>query len=349
MKRKSLNVKQVAKKELLSHIKDKKINKIYKEFESFLNQTKSDSFLVSVSGGADSLALSYLAKCYGILNKKKISFVHFNHNLRKNSLEEAKKVKKVLKTYKMNCQIFNWKKKGSKNLMSSARNFRYDMINKVLKTKKINCVLIGHHEDDFYENFFIRLFRGSGLKGLISFANMSISNDKGYNILRPLLNQSKKNLIHISNKVFNYYINDPTNFDNNFLRSRVRKQIQVFKKEGLNLKKFRQTMDNLASANSSIDAFVDQNFNSNCKFFDKNKRCIVNSRFFSQPQEISMRSMSLILQKIGRKSYPVRGKSLNNLLTNLFKKNFKKATLSGCVIEKVENSVIINPEIVKIS
>ena len=68
--KKSLNVKQVAKKELLSHIKDKKINKIYKELESFLNQTKSDGFLVSVSGGADSLALTYLAKCYGILNKK---------------------------------------------------------------------------------------------------------------------------------------------------------------------------------------------------------------------------------------------------------------------------------------
>ena len=121
--------------------------------------------------------------------------------------------------------------------MSSARNFRYNMINKILKTKKINSVLIGHHEDDFYENFFIRLFRGSGLKGLISFANMSILNDKGFNILRPLLNQSKKNLIHVSNKVFNYYINDPTNSDNNFLRSRVRKQIQIFKKRRIGFEK----------------------------------------------------------------------------------------------------------------
>ena len=77
------------------------------------------------------------------------------------------------------------------------------------------------------------------------------------------------------------------------------------------MKKFRQTLNNLASANSSIDVFVNQNLNSNCKFFDMGKRCIVNSRFFSQPQEISMRSMSLILQKIGRKSYPARwGKAL---------------------------------------
>ena len=42
------------------------------------------------------------------------------------------------------------------------------------------------------------------------------------------------------------------------------------------------------------------------------------------------------------------GKSLSNLLTNLSKK-FQKATLSGCVIKKVENSLVIHPEITKIS
>ena len=32
----------------------------------------------------------------------------------------------------------------------------------------INNILIGHHQDDLFENFFIRILRGSGLKGLIS-------------------------------------------------------------------------------------------------------------------------------------------------------------------------------------
>ena len=29
--------------------------------------------------------------------------------------------------------------------------------------------MLGHHQEDFFENFFIRLLRGSGLKGLVSF------------------------------------------------------------------------------------------------------------------------------------------------------------------------------------
>ena len=33
---------------------------------------------------------------------------------------------------------------------------------------KINDILLGHHQDDLLENFFIRMLRGSGLKGLVS-------------------------------------------------------------------------------------------------------------------------------------------------------------------------------------
>ena len=29
-------------------------------------------------------------------------------------------------------------------------------------------IILGHHQDDLVENFFIRMLRGSGLKGLIS-------------------------------------------------------------------------------------------------------------------------------------------------------------------------------------
>ena len=52
-----------------SKLKNKKINQIYKKFEKSLNIDKN--FIVAVSGGADSLALAFLAKIYSI---KKCSF-----------------------------------------------------------------------------------------------------------------------------------------------------------------------------------------------------------------------------------------------------------------------------------
>ena len=68
-------------------------------------------------------------------------------------------------------------------------------------------MLLGHHIDDIYENFFIRLLRGSGLKGLISFYSIETKNNKSFKILRPLKQIKKKELAYLSSLVFNFFIN----------------------------------------------------------------------------------------------------------------------------------------------
>ena len=73
------------------------------------------------------------------------------------------------------------------------------MINKAKKLKT-NNILLGHHKDDLIENFFIRILRGSGLNGLVSFDQRT--NRQNINLIRPLLKFSKKNLEHITKKVF---------------------------------------------------------------------------------------------------------------------------------------------------
>ena len=60
MSPKNLNVSKKTHNFLLNKLKDKRILQIYKKFESDL-ATKND-FVVAVSGGPDSLALSFLAK-----------------------------------------------------------------------------------------------------------------------------------------------------------------------------------------------------------------------------------------------------------------------------------------------
>ena len=113
-------------------------------------------------------------------------------------------------------------------------------------------MLIGNHEEDLYENFFIRLFRGSGLKGLSSFGEVN-NNFNGISILRPMIGLSKENLIYISKKVFKFYVSDPYNLDIKFKRSRLRKLIPEFIKEGLDSKKLRLTINNLKSSDLAIN------------------------------------------------------------------------------------------------
>ena len=70
-------------------------------------------------------------------------------------------------------------------------------------------MIIGHHQDDLFENFFIRMTRGSGLKGLTSLERKTTI--EKIDLIRPLLDFEKKNLEFISKYVFNFFIKDPTN------------------------------------------------------------------------------------------------------------------------------------------
>ena len=89
MKRKNLIAKTKIHKNLLKHLNKRNYKNIYSKFEIFLNKNKVNSFVVAVSGGVDSLALVFLAKCYQLKKGSKIFFVHIDHSLRQSSSKEA--------------------------------------------------------------------------------------------------------------------------------------------------------------------------------------------------------------------------------------------------------------------
>ena len=60
---------------LLNKLKDKRTRQIYNKFEKYLNI--NENFAVAVSGGPDSLALSFLAKIYSIKNLLKVKYFTF--------------------------------------------------------------------------------------------------------------------------------------------------------------------------------------------------------------------------------------------------------------------------------
>ena len=71
----------------------------------------------------------------------------------------------------------------------------------------------------------------------------------------------------------------------------------------------------------------------------------MNENFLNQPDEIVFRSFSEIIQKVGKRKSYARGVKVQNLIKYLkFAKNYKKRTLSGCIIQKIENSFIISTE-----
>ena len=131
MKKKSLSAKKKIHNSILRHLNNQKILKIFKEFNSSLKI--NEKFAVAVSGGSDSLSLAFFAKCFSLINELNVKFYIINHNLRKDSMSEAKLVASRLKKFDINCKILNWRgKKPSKNIQAIARNARYYLLSNEL-------------------------------------------------------------------------------------------------------------------------------------------------------------------------------------------------------------------------
>ena len=344
MKKKSLSVKKKKRNNLiLKYLNNKIILKVFNEFKKTIDV--NSSYAVAISGGPDSLALAFFCKCISTIHKTKIKYYLVDHKLRKESTQEAKKVLQILNKQKINCKILTWKgPKPKSNIQSIARNKRYELLKNQCKKNKIPFLLLGHHSDDLYENFLLRILRGSGLKGMVSMDKVSKSNIDNITIIRPLLDIKKSDLKKISKIVFNFFVEDPSNFNENFKRIRIRKLIKTLESEGLDKKKLKLTIKNLKFSNDTIDFYTKNNIDKNSFFFKEKNAIFLNKNFFKQPSEITFRSFGEIIHKISKKYYLPRGKSISLVLSDIQSANFTKATLAGCIIQKISETVVVFPE-----
>jgi len=341
MSPKNLNVSKKTHNFLLNKLKDKRILQIYKKFESDL-ATKND-FVVAVSGGPDSLALSFLAKILEIKKLVKVKYFIVDHKLRRESTSEAIYVKKILKNYLINLEILSWNgAKPKKNIQSIARDKRYELLISRAKKYKIKNILLGHHLDDLFENFFLRILRGSGLNGLISLDKKTKKNE--VNLIRPLINVDKKDLIYISKKIFESYVEDPTNQDDKYKRVKVRNFLRQLGLEGLDRNKFFLTIKNLKIANENVKFYLKKNLDENVTFLQNKKNAILKESFFFQSDEVVFRSLIEMIQTVGKKYYPVRGKKIDKIIKLINLKSSFKVTLGGCIIKKVNGTIILLKE-----
>ena len=340
-----MSLKNLSANRIPNILKNKLLNKrIYNLYKTFEKDFKiNESFIVAVSGGPDSLALAFLTKIYSLKKNLESRYYIVDHKLRRESTYEAKKVNKILNKFNIKSKILTWKgKKPKKNLQSLARQKRYKLLFSECKKLKIKNLILGHHIDDSYENFFIRIVRGSGLRGLVSFGKNTKINE--INLIRPLLEFQKKDLIFISSFVFNFFIKDPSNENDKYLRTKVRNLISELKDVGFDQTKLSLTLKNLKSSNDSIIFYVKNNKKLNSYFNKKKKELILNQDFFNQPYDVVFRSLSESIKLIGEKYNLVRGKKLEKILKKIQENSLSKETLGGCVIKKVNQTVILRKE-----
>ena len=304
-------------------------SKVYLDFKTKLLKLKKKSFLVAVSGGPDSLALVALSKALRYEKKLNFFYALVDHNLRKNSADEAKQVKKLLMKCNLSLNILLNKKKIKQNIQSTARKKRYEMLEKFSIKKKVSTILTAHNLEDQVETFFIRLSRGSGLKGLSAMRPLTKLNNKIF-LFRPLLETKKKDLVKISKVIFGKYVKDPSNQSNKYLRTKIRSLKKPLLKSGINYSQIIRSIKNLASSSSILEKY-NRNIIKDI-INKKNNLIMINfNKFKILDDEIKINVINDSIKLLKKNYYNLRSKKVINLITQLKFKSFKKATLGGCL------------------
>ena len=82
----------------------------------------------------------------------------------------------------------------------------------------------------------------------------------------------------------------------------------------------------------------------NSFYLEKDNKIVLNKKFFQQPHEVIFRSLSESIRQIGKKYYSVRGKKIDKIMCDFEQNQIIRTTLGGCIIEKVNQTVIISKE-----
>lgn len=184
-----------------------------KKFIKTLNS--NDYLLVAVSGGPDSMAL------LNMLYELNLNLIVCNVNYK--TREESDKEEEIVRSYCNDRNILFFGKvvdyysKG--NFEEFARVERYKFFSEIYK--KFNCkyLVVAHHLNDSLETYLLQKRRNSVVK---HYGLDYISKVMDMNVLRPLLDVSKNQIMeYCLNKDIKYSI-DISNYDNKYARNKIR-------------------------------------------------------------------------------------------------------------------------------
>jgi tRNA(Ile)-lysidine synthase len=229
----------------------------------FASFGRAKALLVAVSGGPDSTALLLMAAEWAKRRgKTRIEAATVDHGLRPESADEAKAVAALCARLGVGHRILQWKgAKPTTRLQERAREARYRLLVDHAKAIGADALLTAHHADDQAETVLFRLLRGSGLAGLRGMDHMT--GRDGMTIARPLMGLKKRDLIAFANARGTPFIDDPSNLDPRFARTRLRALLARLDEEGLNAKaldrlarRARETEEALAHLTAEVEAQV---------------------------------------------------------------------------------------------
>ena len=272
-----------------------------------------EKIIVGVSGGPDSVCLFHvLASLRSSLGISLVG-VYVDHGLRPEESEnEQEYVRFIVNDQQeefesVSVDVLGQARERELSIEHAARELRYEALRKLAAEYSAIWIAVGHTADDQAEEILLRLLRGSGRKGLSGMRMRSLD------IVRPLLEIEKKEILsYLSDKKISF-LEDSSNFDSCFLRNRVRHELIPYLEEKFEAgvkKALRKSGESLAEDEELLDELTDIaldqviTLNIQGDEISDNRILVDRKSFVKQPESLQRRIVEKLLWQIGgRASY----------------------------------------------
>ena len=239
------------------------IRKIENNIKKFNLIKKDQNILIGLSGGPDSVMLFHGLRKIQENSNFNLYAAHINHLYReKDAYNDEEFVRKL-------CNDFNIKiyvKRQNSSILAktnkiteeeAGREIRYGFFNKIIKEIDGGLIATAHNKNDQVETLLQRMIRGTGIEGLTGM------DYKQGNIIRPLLNINKEEIInYLKTNNLDYCI-DKTNAEPIYGRNKIRLELIPYIEKRFN-KNFQDTLfrmsQNMKDDYAIINKQVEENF-----------------------------------------------------------------------------------------
>ena len=291
---------------------------------------------VAVSGGADSLALALLADHWAKALGGRVTALTLDHGLRPASAEEATQVGAWLGRHGIAHRILEWPgPKPESAIQARARAARYAILGAWCRDAGILHLLVAHQREDQAETLLLRLAGGSGSDGL---AGMSaLVEMPEVRILRPLLGASRRALESFLVGHGQEWIEDPSNRDPRFARTRMRAGLPALAAQGVTAESLAAAARRFADVRVALEASVAALLARSVRVHPAGFAVLALSELSAAPAEIAVRALTRALAAVGGRTYPPaldKAARILGVAAARAEEPGNLAALAGCVVER---------------
>jgi len=318
--------------------------KVRKTIEKEALIQPGDRVLVCVSGGIDSTTLFFLlheiTKHIGF----KLGIAHVNHGLRgiesdrDECFVEDLAHKFSIPFFKKRYDVGKIARARGISVQHAGREIRYEFFEHTALLNDFNKIAIGHTADDQVETFFLRILKGTGIKGL-----SAIPVKRGI-IIRPLLNVYRSEIETYVRENLIDYVHDSSNdkiyYERNYIRKELVPVIERFNSQAK--KKVIKLLEEIGEINRMFELKAEQFITDN-SVLKGEEICFPVDRFKHIDDEVRFRATLFALEKLGVNLVPLREHMrLIKDITASERPNLQLSLPKGVKVKKTYGTIIFS-------